>query len=119
MIFKRTAEKLRKLGYIVKIDEEIIGVSGVSHKIPFLIENPQNGSKICIHLDDGSSEIILLKLFSIYVDTGIRQILLSDKKNMFKGVEVINIKSVPELLDVIVDRLETSNKQKNILTKTY
>lgn len=119
MIFKRVAEELRKIGYIVKIDEEIIGVSGVSHKIPLFVENPKNGNKICIHLDDGNCEMILLKLFSIYVDTGIRQLLLSNKKSVFKGVEVVDAKDVSELLDAIVESLKYPQKQKNILTKTF
>ncbi|RLE75374.1 MAG: hypothetical protein DRJ44_05915 [Thermoprotei archaeon] len=118
MIFKRAAEKLRKLGYTVKIDEEITGVSGVNHRIPLFVENPKNGNKLCIHIDEGNSELILLKLFSIYVDTGIQQLLLSNRKSIFKGVEVVNAKNVSELLDTIIESLESPKKQKNILTKT-
>ncbi len=119
MISQRAAEELKKLGYVVKINEEVIGVSGVNHRIPLLVINPKNENKVGVHLDDGSNELILLKLFSIYVDTGIRQLLISKKKSVFKGVEVVNVKNPSELVDIIVDRLESPPQYKNLLTKTY
>jgi len=109
---KRIIAELRNLGYIVKINEEVTGFSGIKHKMPILVMNPDNNAKIAIHYEDGSGEVQVLKLFSFYADTGIEQVLLSDRKSELNGVKVFSIKRSSDIIRLVISMLGETNKLK-------
>ena len=102
----KLARLLRREGYSVRLDVNIIGVSGIYHKFDMLIR--RNHKIYALELTPRTDNIMtLIKAFAKHIDTNIPVILLVNNnensltKTKFRGVYILKYNDISQIIRLI------------------